>query len=63
MQVTEYGRDMVELPRLRDDLHCCVLNGLQFHHQTARDTVAVVKSTADEWADQSLPRRPWLWNV
>jgi len=55
-----YGRDMVELAGFRDESRCCILNGLQFCHQitgdTDREAVAVVKSTADECAEQCLRR-------
>jgi len=56
VKITQNWSDVVELPGSTNDARCCVLNSLQLYQQTVADsvqqTVAVIKSAADECMHQ-----------
>ena len=56
VKITQHWSDAVELPGSRNDARYCALNSLQLCKQTIADsiqqTVAVIKSAADECTHQ-----------
>jgi len=58
MKLTQHWSDVVELPSFGHDTRCCILDSLQFCQQADTDlvqqTVAVIKTAADECVHQCL---------